>query len=201
MKNSIIILFFTMIIVMTNSVTAQNITDGLKTKSGVYMSFADYTASKLNLEVDYTTEKHKIKVIDFFNKSEINVIHKDKKYTYKKSEIYGIRDGKGNDYRFYNDLEYLISQTDTIYIYKKESTEHVGGGKNHHTTQVTKYFFSKTGNSEILALTKENLKKTFPENHKMHDALEMMFKSDSELTEYDNFHKSYKVVRFLKSSH
>lgn len=201
MKTSIKILFVAMIMATINSVTAQNITDGLKTKSGVYMSFADYTASKLNLEVDYTTEKHKIKVIDFFNKSEINVIHKDKKYTYKKSEIYGIRDGKGNDYRFYNDLEYLISQTDTIYIYKKESTEHVNGGKNQHTTQVTKYFFSKTGNSEILALTKENLKKAFPENHKMHDALEMMFNSDSELTEYDNFHKSYKVVRFLKSSH
>ncbi|MFN8254185.1 MAG: hypothetical protein U0W24_00755 [Bacteroidales bacterium] len=198
MKNLIQVLFIVMVITIANSASAQNITDGLKTKSGVYMSFADFKANKLNLEVDYTKEKHKIKINEFLNKSEIDVIHQDKKYSFKKKEVYGIRDGKGADYRFFNDLEYRILQTDTIYIYSKNETVKTGNSKNQRTSQVTKYFFSKSGDSELLALTYENLKQAFPENHKMHDALEMMFKSDSDLAEYDKFHKSFKVIRFIK---
>jgi adenine-specific DNA methylase len=201
MKTLIKFLVVAMVIVIANSVNAQNITDGLKTKSGVYMSFADYAAKKLNLEVDYTLEKHKIRINDFINKTEITVIHKEKKYTFKKNEIYGIRDGKGNDYRFSENAEYKIVQTDTLYIYTKEETVQSGNSKNYQRSQVTKYYFSKTGSSDIMELTKENLKKAFPEDHKLHDALDMMFKSDNDLSEYDNFHKSYKVVRLLKNSH
>ena len=170
----------------------------LANHSGVYRTFADFQAKKLDLSVDFTKEKHKIKVHDFINKSEIDVIHMDKKYTFKKKDIYGIRDGKGVDYRFYNDLDYLIAQADTIYIYTKAENITTSNGKNHQSKQVTKYFFSRTGDSNILLLTSENLKKVFPENHKMHDALDMMFKSESDLAEYDSFHKTFKVVRFLK---
>ncbi len=187
-----------MVITLANSATAQNITDGLKTKSGVYMSFADFKAQKLNLEVDYTKVKHKIKSNDFLNKSKIDVIHMDKKYTFKKKEVYGIRDGNGADYRFFNDLEYRILQTDMIYIYSKIETVQSGNAKTHQTKQVTKYFFSKTGDSDVLALTIENLKQAFPENHKMHDNIDMMFKSDNDIAEYDKFHKSFKVIRFIK---
>lgn len=200
MKNLVNVLFIVMIIAIANSATAQNITDGLKTKSGVYMSFADYKANKLNLEVDYKNEKHKITVHDFINKSDIDVVHMDKKYTFKKKEIYGIRDGKGADYRFYNDIEYRILQTDTIYIYSKNETVKTGSSKNQRTSQVTRYFFSKTGDSELLALTYENLKQAFPDNHKMHNSIEMEFKSESDLSAYDKFHKTFKIVKFLKES-
>lgn len=161
------------------------------------MTFDDYKAKKLNLEVDAKLEKHKIKVNDFINKSEIVVKHKNKKYVYKKNEIYGIRDNKGLDYRFLNNIEYLISQTDIIYIYIKENVEQKGKGKNSENKYISKYFFSKTGDSEILELTVENIKKTFPDNHKMHDAIDEKFKNPIDLYEYDNFHKSYKVIRFL----
>ncbi len=197
-------LHFTSIVVFVLGITmntnAQDNNNGLKNQSGVYKTFADFQTKKLDLAVDVTKEKHKIRVHDFINKTEIDVIHDNKKYTFKKKDIYGIRDVKGNDYRFYNDLEYQIVQVDTIYIYTKSKDINSSNGKNRQIKHLTEYFLSKTGDSDILILNAENLKKAFPENHKMHDALDMMFKEDNDLTEYDKFHKSFKVVRFLKEN-
>lgn len=189
-----------MVVGLSSAINAQDNSSSLKNQSGVYKTFADFQTKKLDLAVDVTKEKHKIKVHDFINKSEIDVIHNDKKYTFKKKDIYGIRDVKGNDYRFYNDLEYQIVQVDTIYIYTKSKDISSSNGKNRQTKYVTEYFLSKTGDSDILILNAENLKKAFPENHKMHDALDMMFKREKDLAEFDKFHKSYKVVRFLKEN-
>ena len=185
---------------LTFNTNAQENRNSLKNQSGVYKSFSDFQAKKLDLAVDVTKTKHKIKVHDFFNKTEIDVIHNDTKYTFKKKDIYGIRDMKGNDYRFYNDLEYQIVQVDTIYIYTKSKDINSSNGKSRQTKRVTEFFFSKTGESDIVSLTAENLKKAFPDNHKMHDALDMMFKNNNDLAEYDKFHKSYKVIRFLKEN-
>ena len=183
---------------ITISTNAQD-NNSLKNQSGVYKTFADFLSKKLDLAVDVTKSTHKIKIHEFFNKSEIDVIHDDgKKYTFKKKDIYGVRDLNGNDFRFLYDQEYQIEQADIIFIYTKPADYIVGGGKSQQTKHVTEYFFSKTGESEILKLTLENTKEAFPENHKMHDALDMMFKSESDLAEYDSFHKTFKVVRFLK---
>jgi hypothetical protein len=198
MKNSISFLLIAIIMVAANSVSAQNKQELLKNKSGVYMSFADFKAQKLNLEVDYTKEKHKIKSNDFLNKSDIDVIHMDKKYTFAKKDIYGFRDSKGVDFRFFENKEYQIIAADTIFLYLKQENVQVKTGKNPQNKSVDKYYLSLSGNSEILPLTVANLKQAFPENHKMHDALDMMFKSDNDLAEYDKFHKSFKVIRFIK---
>ncbi len=195
MKTYNIISLLVFVFVITSTANAQN---KLINQSGVYKSFSDFQARKLDLSVDVTKEKHKIKVHDFINKTEIDVIHNDKRYTFKKKDIYGIHDVKGDDYRFYNDQEYLIAQADTIYIYTKSEDINSTNGKNRQTKHITEYFFSKIGDSDILKLTADNLKKSFPENHKMHDALDMMFKRNNDLVEYDKFHKSYKVIRFLK---
>lgn len=185
---------------LTFTANAQE-SDGLKNQSGVYKTFANFQAKKLDLAVDVTKAKHKIKVHEFFNKFEIDVIHSDnKKYTFKKKDIYGVRDMDGNDFRFYNDQEYQIVQADLIFVYTKPTDYTVSGGKNQQVRRVTEYFFSKTGESEIQKLTLDNLKKTFPENHNMHDALDVMFKNESELVQYDRFHNTYKVVKFLKDN-
>ena len=194
MKTYNIISLLVFVFVITSTANAQ---DKLTNQSGVYKTFSDFQAKKLDLSIDVTKEKHKIRVHDFINKTEIDVIHNDKKYTFKKKDIYGIRDVKGDDYRFYNDLEYQIVQVDTIYIYTKTKDINSSNGKNRQTKHITEYFFSKTGDSDIYSLTSENLKKAFPDNHKMHDGLDMMFKSETDLTQYDQFHKTFKVVRFL----
>lgn len=198
MKKLISILLITLTVGTTNLVNAQYNRALLKNKSGVYMNFANYEAQKLNLDVDFTKEKHKIRIHDFFNKSVIDVIHQGKKYTFAKKDIYGIRDGNGKDYRFFENKEFEILAADTIYLYMTQEIQLSGSIKNQKSKTIITYYFSKTGNSEIIPLTSENLKKVFPENHKMHYALDMMFKNENELTSYDSFHKNYKIIKFLK---
>ncbi|SRR6266542_1015350 len=63
-----------------------------------------------------------------------------------------------------------------------------------------KYFFTTSSSDVLRELTKINLKKAFPNNHKFHDALDAQFKSDDELNAYDSFHKMYKVNWLLKNN-
>lgn len=60
-----------------------------------------------------------------------------------------------------------------------------------------KYFFVTKSSDVLQELTKENLKKAFPENHAFHDALDAGFTTDSALPDYDSFHKMYKVNHLL----
>ena len=61
-----------------------------------------------------------------------------------------------------------------------------------------KYFFTTASSDVLQTLTKDNVKKAFPENHPFHDALDATLKSDDELIQYDTFHKMYKLNWLLK---
>ena len=64
-----------------------------------------------------------------------------------------------------------------------------------------KYFFTTASSDVLQPLTKDNVKKAFPENHPFHDAIDATFKSDDDLSQYDTFHKMYKVNRLLAAHH
>ncbi len=63
-----------------------------------------------------------------------------------------------------------------------------------------KYFFTTSGSEVLQQLTKENLKKAFPDNHSFHDALDENFKEDKELINYDSFHKMYKINHIYQTT-
>jgi hypothetical protein len=62
------------------------------------------------------------------------------------------------------------------------------------------YYFSKDYQSDLVLLTRENLKKAFPDNHKFHDLIDSHFNSDEALTWFDDYHGLYKINHLLKSS-
>jgi hypothetical protein len=161
------------------------------TGSGVYRSAADYKNGKLSLAVDCKTETHKIKLHTFSNKDYIDVIHQGKKHTMKKSEVYGIRDCDGKDWRFAGNKEYQILERGPLLIYQKMEQpldpQRKGAG-----TKV-QHFFSLGMDGPIQTLTLQNLKKATASNHAFHDQLDAQFKSDGGLAAFDTFHKQYKV--------
>jgi hypothetical protein len=161
------------------------------TGSGVYRSAADYKNGKLTLAVDCQTETHKIKVHNFTNKDYIDVIHQGKKHTMKKSEIYGIRDCDGKDWRFAANKGYRIMERKALVIYQK-MVQPMDPQKKAAGTRA-QYFFSLGVDGPLQPLTLQNLKKTTADNHAFHDQLDAQFKSDGELMAYDSFHKQYKV--------
>ncbi len=166
-------------------------------KSGVFKTFADYTSGKMEYGIDCATEKHKIKLNDFLSKDYITVVHEGKPYDLKKAEIWGFQLCDGKIVRFQGKDDFSVSDKSILWIYSKQSTvsgnPKTGGSKN-----ITTFYFSKKGDSEIRELTLLNVKAVFPDNHMLHDAIDGQFKTDASLSKYDEFHKHFEINHFLE---
>ncbi len=163
--------------------------------SGVYLSASDFASGKLAYEINCSTEKHKIKLNEFLNQDYITVVHDNKSHKLQKKEIFGYKDCDNLTYRFAGNSHYVIlNPTEKILLYKHT----VDASKNQKAE--VHYYFSVSGAGEMQTLTLMNLKKAFPDNHKLHDALDAEFKSDDQLALYDEFHKMYKVNRLYTAS-
>ena len=163
--------------------------------SGVYLSASDFASGKLTYGINCSTEKHKIMLNEFLNQDYITVVHDKQSHKLLKKEIFGYKDCDNLTYRFAEKSHYVIlNPTEQILLYK-----HAIKGSKNQPAEVH-YYFSVFGAGEVQALTLMNLKKAFPENHKLHDALDAEFKTDDQLSEYDTFHKMYKVNRLYAST-
>jgi hypothetical protein len=173
------------------------VAQGAPTKtSGVYLTANDYKNGRLSFEGECGSKAHKLELHDVLHKSYIDVTHETEKHRYAKSDLFGFRACDGRDYRFALNLEYHILETKELYIYAHEVS--VSHGKGLHTIQ--EYFFSAGPDGPVLALTLENLKQAFPDNHRFHDGLDATFGAGEPLAEYDKFHKMFKVNRLLIAS-
>ncbi len=166
-------------------------------KSGVFKSFADFTSGKMEYGIDCATEKHKIRLNEFLGKDFITVVHEGKPYNLKKNEIWGYQLCDDKIVRFQDNEHYPVADKGILWIYTKQTVK--GAGYRGGTKTITTYYFSKGGDNGILELTPLNLKALFPDNHMLHDAIDAQFKSSSSLSEYDKFHKQYKINHFLES--
>lgn len=106
------------------------------------------------------------------------------------------RHNHGKNIRVYNQKEFTVRDSAKIIVYSRDESKTIMR-KTTETHYETVYYFSKAIDSEIWPLTVINIEKAFPEDHKMHDALMKTFHDDTSLTEYDEFHKTFKVNRFL----
>ena len=165
-------------------------------KSGVFKSYADFQAGKMEYGIDCATEKHKIKLNDFLGKDYITVVHDGKPYDLKKAETWGYQLCDEKLIRFQGNNHFPLEDKDILWIYTKQSVTTVQRGK---TETITIYYFSKGGNGEIKELTLLNVKAAFPDNHMLHDAIDTQFKTNASLNEFDQYHKHFKINHFLES--
>ncbi len=164
--------------------------------SGVYQTAVDYKDGRLSFEGDCLSKAHKLELHDVLNKPYIDVTHKWEKRRFAKSEVFGFRACDGRDFRFGANLEYQILEPRELYIYLRETL--VPYGRTRRT--VLEYYFSVGATGEIQALTLENLKRAFPDNHLFHDSIDATFGTGQKLEGYDEFHKMFKVNRLLIAS-
>jgi len=164
--------------------------------SGVYRTAADYEATQLSFQDVCGSGAHKLELHDVLNKPYIDVTHEHEKRRYPKRDLFGFRACDGRDYRFAGNFEYQILEAKALYIYSRESW--VSRGKTTYTSR--DYYFSVGPEGQILALTLNNLKQAFPDNHRFHDSLDMMFAAGQDLAAYDEFHRMFKVNRLLIAS-
>ncbi len=166
-------------------------------KSGVFISFADYNNLKMEYGIDCAKEKHKINLHNFLGKDHITVVHEGKKYDLKKSEIFGYQLCDEQLVRFANNEHFPVIEKGPFWIYSIESSSI--GTKPSNVKKVTMYYFSYHGDGNIEELTLKNVKEAFPENHKLHDVIDAQFENEASLSEFDTYHKMFKINRILIS--
>ena len=190
--------FFGSLIIAALLMIAVSASAADKTSSGIYLTADDFKNGKLSYEGWSGDSSHKLELHDVLDKPYIHVKHGNDTQKFNKSDIYGFRDSNGRSYRFIGNKEYEIRDTAALYIYSmKHSARNPKGAP---IGIATSYFFSVAADGNVIPLTIANLKNTFPENHKLHDSLDMMFKNDSQLTQVDDFHKMFKVNRVILAS-
>jgi len=89
----------------------------------------------------------------------------------------------------------MLNKEGTVILYKYH---HLAHSPKEAEKYAPTYFFTTKSSDVLQPLTKDNLKKAFPENHPFHDALDATFNSDKDLDTYDSFHKMYKVNWLLQ---
>jgi len=154
--------------------------------SGVYQSITDFEKGRLSYAIHCTSEKHKIKRTDYYQKGYIKVIHRDTTITLPKDSIFGYRDCYGRSFRFIDGRSYtILNPSEYILIYKHEIRQHK------HTA--FHYVFSRGLRGEITSLTRENLRKAFADNAGFQNNIDQLFKKDSQLIEYDKMYGMYLI--------
>jgi len=181
-------IFFTIFLFMCCWCTA-------KSQSGIYLTSQDYKSGLLSYAEDCTTGKH-IHLRDFlWNSSTIVVTKDNKKYSLKKSSIYGYKDCNNKAYRLYRNIAYYIAEPGSIYIYNiaHRYTE----GKKERI--LISWFFSVSEESPILTLNKSNLEAVYKSNEKFEDLLDQLAKN-GDVTAYDERHHMYMVNYLIYKS-
>lgn len=157
-------------------------------QSGIYKTPDDYENGKLSFQ-QQENEQTVIRTDIAFNSSMVKVVESGERHHFQKSDLYGFRNKKNQDFRFYHDRNYKIEDPKFFMLYSRE--ENVMQGKAR--IRKTKYYFSKDVDSPILELTIRNLKYAFPFSPQFHDLIDLQFRRDSELTRFDSFRNEYKL--------
>jgi hypothetical protein len=159
---------------------------------GLYKNEDDFNRHKLSYQFSCGSTQDAIKTNNFFASQKLIVKTNDKKIVLLKKDFFGYHSCNGKDYRFYKNEMLEIVDTTAFYLYKHTALEPGAGGKGYAT--VTRYYFSKTGNSDVQLLTVANLEETFSANAKFRYALENYYaRNDKGLMDYDSYGKMYKV--------
>ena len=167
---------------------------------GIFMNAQDYKNDRLVFKSNCDSSLGKIRLNHFFSRNYIDVMPGANKIRLSKDSIFGYRDCKKTDYRFYReyDHEYEIMENKAVVVYIADLPLTSSSGKT--AKLVPNYFFSTTLSSEVLPLTLTNLKNSFPGNFKLFDLLDRELKAGNDFSSYDDAHKMYKINYLLSQS-
>jgi hypothetical protein len=172
-----------------------SISPALYSQQGVYLNVNNFRDSKLDHTSDCAAKKSSIKLNSLLDKPYITITHDGQSTRLNKSDIFGYRDCKGNMYRFIGKRRYtILNPSEEILLYRFQ----IAGSKNQKAQ--TLYKFSISRDQQIHDLTIDNLKRALSDNAKFHDQLTAVFDSDSDLTKYDSFYKTYQLNRVYQIS-
>ncbi|MEJ7740870.1 MAG: hypothetical protein WKF97_25920 [Chitinophagaceae bacterium] len=164
-------------------------------QSGVYLTQADFKDKKLSYASNAESETNKIRFNDFLNKPFLTIHHNGEKIKLYKDEVFAYQN-KGKVV-FTRDFEsYTFAEQGVIWIFFKDLNVSQGKG----VKRERKYYYSVSGKDEVIPLTVNNLKRSFPDKHVFHNFLDAQFRRNADLNLYDSFAKKFKVNHLLETT-
>jgi hypothetical protein len=156
---------------------------------GIYLSPGDFMQHKLSYTGDCASGDCTIRLHELFGSSTVDMICNGKKQVFSKDKVYGYRDCKQSDYRFFGESAYQVIDTAGFYLY---SVNKLVQGEKIARPQ-TLYYYSVRSDDPVQELTMANLEKSFAGNARFRYQLEAQFRSDNDLIAYDGLMKEYKI--------
>lgn len=157
--------------------------------AGIYLSPGDFMQHKLSYAGDCANGDCTIRLHALFGSSTVDMVCNGKKQVFSKDKVYGYRDCKQADYRFFGQSAYQVIDTAGFYLY---SVNKLVQGEKIARPQ-TLYYYSMRSDDAIQELTMANLEKSFAGNTRFRYQLEAQFRSDNDLIAYDGSIKEYKI--------
>lgn len=164
-------------------------------QSGVYLNQDDFEKNKLTYATNEVSGTNKIHFNEFFERPYITVKHNEEKIQIFKDDIFAYQK-RGEIVHNWNFNSYTFLEKGPLWIYYKDVYASQGKG----IRKERNYFYSTSGKGEILPLTVNNLKQSFPDNQIFHVLLDAQFRSNAELSWYDSFAKKFKVNDLLETA-
>lgn len=163
--------------------------------TGIYLTTDDFMNNKLSY-TNFENRRCKIRLRDISFKLPIKITCGDSTLRLKKDSIYGYKDCEGGLHRLFSKQVYTIVSLDSnIQLYRVMTS-----GKTKYETPSYDYYFSRTPASPVYLLSFRNIERIYVDNNKFCEFIEMHFSADTELLEYDDWHKTYKINRLLELS-
>lgn len=166
---------------------------GVYGKCGLYLTHDDFQNSRLSYASPTDGSENKIKIRQgLFGSATVGLIYNGKKEVFPFNRVYGYRDAKGQDYRFFGSQAYRILDTAGFYLY---SISKLVQGEKIARPQLL-YYFSTDPDGDLQLLSRGSLEHAFAGNARFRysiEAFEGKFGSDSDLAAYDYALSTYKI--------
>lgn len=165
--------------------------------SGLYRTAADFRHQRLALAADANSANYRLRLHQFPARPYVTVVHGGSTYRMAKDSLFGFRNHHGQAYRFAGHQHYLILNPSEELLLYKQPQPPVGKNQQPAPPQL---FFSASAEAPLQPLTRQHLKRAFPNNQAFHDLLDAHFNPGDDLTAMDTFQGTTKVNWLLQRS-
>lgn len=179
------------IIILTASFLCFFIAASCQPVTGIFLTEKDFLEGKLAFVAPC-----KIQVRSSSPNKLIRIKCADTTRFLHKDSVYGYQDRSHVTFRLFQKIAYaLINPREEIRLYKIQTVN-----STKYEPAFTSYFFSRSAGSAIYPLTIDNILKAFPDNKRFSELVELKYRNDSELMEFDTYHNKYKLNHLLEIS-
>lgn len=166
-------------------------------QSGVYITPADFEAGRLADAIACESESQPVRPDAFSGTTVVAMPGRSRETRYAKADIFGFRACDGTEVRFVRGASFRLVRAPPLYLYEHAYRVPTGKGGSR---LIVDYAFSTTAADSVRSLTLDAMKRAYPENHRFHDLLDLAFRRDDELIQYDDFHHAYRVARLRRQT-